>query len=211
MRTIKVIGALIVATCFWGCVNSSQDHLAPLTPMLPQESPVAIVATDNRPQTEIEKTPSGEYLYSGALFAIEGNEKTVATDIANIVHFYGGAKHAYPTTAIPETGPAILFEINHWYSRTLINPEKAPLVVTGHYAGVLKMYYDGKVVATENVEADGETSIIDTYIVFEKEKEETPKLIWDAMLHTANSAQQNGYVAIHAALLKNWTRFNDNY
>jgi hypothetical protein len=205
----RIITLFIMAVCFSGCTNPtpSPKSLAPLTPTLPEESPVAVVVIDKRPAIETERTPSGEYLYSGALFAVEGHEKTVATDITNIIFLHKGAKQVYPTSSIPQSGPAIQFEITHWYSRTLLVPEKAPLIVTGEFSGILTMYIDGEPIAAMNVTADGISTLIDTYIVSEKEKEETPKLIWDAMLNTANSAQQEGYLALHTALLNNWGRF----
>jgi len=208
MKIAKIIAVPALVICVGGCATTGQyvadRRPAPLSPTLPPSVSVAVVAKDVRPKLETEKEPSGEYLYSGALFAVEGNEKTVATDISNIIMQYRGAQRAHPAAEIPKTGPAVLFQIDHWYSRTLRNPEKGPMFVTGQFTGVLVLYLDGEVAATENVAADGITTVIDTFIVFEREKKETPKLIWDGMLSTANSSQQNGYTALHAALLKNW-------
>lgn len=209
MRTVTRIALLIGAIYLGGCATTgrygSPRHLAPLGPTLPVDDVVAVVVSDKRPEVETEKAPSGEYLYSGSLFRTEGNVATVATDLATIIVQYGGACKASPARMIPKAGPALHFEITHWYSRTLRAPEKAPIVVTGEFAGVLTLYRDGNVVATQAIAVDGITSVVDMYIVREKEKEETPQLVWDAMLYTANSSQQYGYAALHAALLRDWS------
>ena len=52
-------------------------------------------------------------------------------------------------------------------------------------------------------------TIISTYIKQEKEKQETPTLIWNAMLAKANSAQQNAYLKVFDFLQQNWPKFQE--
>jgi len=80
--------------------------------------------------------------------------------------------------------------------------------VTGSFDGSLELVRNGSFLASTPIHADGTTSVVDMTIIFEREKKQTPKLIWDAMLNTANSAEQAGYLEIMNSLEKNWHMFS---
>lgn len=193
--------------CLTGCTTTPKsgtrhNSLASLSPKL--SSAVAVAVRDNRPLVEKEKSPSTEYIYSGALFAVDGNEKTVAADLSNLITQYEGAPKAYSTPEIPTQGPAVLFEINHWYSRAPLKTDKSVIVVTGEFSGVLSLYRDGKIIASFTTSAKGNPGVVDTLAFGKKE---ISNLIWNTMLNTANSAQQNGYSKLHSQLLGHWHVF----
>jgi len=207
MNTRFIIIYVLVLLCVTGCASTLKsgtrhNSLPSLSPKL--SSAVAVAVRDNRPLVEKEKDPSTEYLYSGALFSVDGNEKTVATDLSTLIMQYEGASKAYATPEIPTQGPAVLFEMNHWYSRAPLQTDKSVIVVTGEFAGVITLYRDGKIIATFTTSANGDSGVVDTLAIGKKE---ISKLIWNAMLNTANSAQQNGYTKLHSQLLGHWHVF----
>jgi len=198
---------VLVLLSVTGCVATARSgtrhsSLTSLSPKLSSE--VAVAVRDKRPLVEKEKKPSTEYLYSGALFAVDGNEKTVATDLSNLIMQYEGASKAYATPEIPTQGLAVLFEMNHWYSRAPLKSDKSVIVVTGEFAGVITLYRDGKIIATFTTSVEGDSGVVDTLSIGKKE---ISNLIWNAMLNTANSAQQNGYSKLHSQLLGHWHVF----
>ena len=198
---------VLVLLCVTGCVvtprsGTRHSSLASLAPKL--DSAVAVAVRDNRPLVEKEKNPSTGYLYSGALFAVEGNEKTVATDLCNLITQYEGARKAYVTPELPTQGPALLFEMNHWYSRAPLKPDTSVIVVTGEFSGVITLYRDAKIIATFTTSAEGNSGIVDSLAIGKKD---SSNMIWNAMLNTANSALQNGYSKLHSQLLGHWHLF----
>jgi hypothetical protein len=208
MNLRLIFAKILVALCVAGCAITPQpitqrNRPAPLSPQLSPDVAMSVIVRDKRPLVEKEKKPSTEYLYSGALFAVEGNEKTVATDLSNLIMQCGGAHKAYATAELPTQGPALLFEMTHWYSRTPLKADKSLIFVTGEFCGTLSLYRDGKAVASVTSFAKSIPGVVDT-TAFPWENNDNSKLIWKAMMRTANSAQQNGYSAIHAALLEHW-------
>jgi len=204
-RLISVLAILSLAGCASLKFQPSPQRtgLAPLTPPLNPSVAMAVIVQDKRPLVETEKKPSTQFRYSGSLFAVEGNEKTVATDLSNLIVQCGGASKAYPARSVPPHGPALVFEMTHWYSRAPLKPDKTLILVTGEFGGSLSLYRDGKAVVSIEISAKGVPGMIDT-TEFAWQDNENSKLIWNAMMNMANSAQQNGYSAVHRALLEHW-------
>jgi hypothetical protein len=199
----------VIFLCCGGCAVTPAPRERAQTgyrfsPQLPVTTPIQVFVVDKRPTVELEKAASTGYLYSGNLFAVEGNAKTVATDIGKYSVQFGGAQRFEVVEKIPSRGPAISFQLEHWYSRMPRKPEKTPILVTGTFGGTLTLYRDGKLLSSRTFQVEGTKTFLDTYIVFESEKKQTPKLIWNAMLQAANSAQQAGYRELFGILQQTW-------
>ena len=173
-------------------------------PQLSVLTPLQLYVQDTRPSDELASPPSAEYLYSGSIFAVQGNAKTIAEDLGTMAVRFGGAQVTQLVETSPPHGPAISFTLEHWYSRTELKPKKAPLVIRGSFSGVVMLLLDGQVLASRRIQTEGVPSVVDMYIVFDSEKRETPRMIRTGMERTANSSQQQGYAEIASFLQENW-------
>ena len=167
-----------------------------LRPPLNPNTVLQIYVEDARPSTETEKEPSTHYLYSGAVFSTEKNVETIAKALRGVTAKFGGAQNIQLVDRLPSNGLAVIFTLEHWYSRTARRPQRAPIIVDGEFAGTVALQRDGRALATRRIEAKGDPSVLDTYIVFEREKRETQQLIVNAMEQTANSSEQKGYLEL---------------
>ena len=212
MKARLAIIPLSLALLLTGCVITPAPRQGTmptwrLQPPLNPDVALQIYVQDARPAVEIEKKPSTDYLYSGTLFAVDGNALTVGMALRDLIVKYGGARNIHLADTTPSDGTAIVFTLEHWYSRTELKPEKPPIFVTGEFSGTLAIKRDGKVLATQQIRAVGTPSVVDTYIIFDSEKRQTPGLIVKAMERTANFSEQKGYAEIMNVLQDDWHLF----
>ena len=213
LQSMKINVVIAVAVILSGCATPpQQQHEIPsttyrLNPPLDPGKALQVFVEDVRPRVEIEKEPTTDFLYSGSLFSVEGNAKTVAQAIVALVIKFGGTTEACASATNPASGAVIVFRLEHWYSRMARKAEKPPLVVNGQFSGNLILQRDGNEMANRHITANGTPSIVDTYISSEGEKRQTPGLIAKAMEQTANSAEQGGYREIIKYLQETWPRF----
>jgi hypothetical protein len=195
---------LILVGCFAPASHEAPSSTWHLRPPLDPSATLHVYVVESRPAVELEKQPSSDYLYSGALFATEGNARTVAAALGGLSMKFGGATRFQITSQPPSAGPAVVFALEHWYSRTLLKPEKAPILVDGEFSGALTLQRDGRVLASRQVKAQA-SALVDTYIVFEREKRETPRLLAKAMEQCANNAEQKGYAEVMNFFQQSWS------
>jgi hypothetical protein len=204
-----VFGILIISVVGCASVAPARSTTIPnLTPTLDKGITLKIYVEDRRPAVETEKQPSTEFLYSGTLFKIDHNAETIAGDLGNIAIKYEGTKSFSVVNSIPPRGVGIVFKLDHWYSRAPLKSTQAPAVVTGAFKGVLSMVRNGEVVLSKPIERETAT-YIDAFVFKAKEKLEEPRVLWEAMMRTANTAQQNGYMAMYEVLRENWHLLNN--
>lgn len=199
MKIRILISIGIVPFFLTGCLSVPPQGGAPQTynlqPALSPIIPLQIYVQDTRPVLEIEKKPTTDYLYSGAVFNAEDGAETVRMDLRNMVITFGGTQNAESVLEAPTNGVAILFNLEHWYSKTALKPTTSPIIVMGAFGGDITLESDGKILAVTQIEAQGTPTVIDSY---------TPQLVTRGMENTANSAQQKGYAQIMSFLQKNW-------
>jgi hypothetical protein len=222
---MKKIFSFVVILFLTGCLKSpniinstlSSLDLKPtiqkdekaLGPCLPPNVPVKIYVEDKRPKVETEKVPTTDFVYSGALFNLENNRSDISEDLGQMAIKFGGAKIYQIVNEMPKQGPAIILILENWYSKIpKIQENKSYITVYGVFAGEVMMKYDDAILASTNFKEEGLPTIVSTYIKKEKEKQETPTLIWNAMLAKANSAQQKAYLDVFDFLEQNWPKFN---
>lgn len=208
-------GSIIILCSFFlcGCVITNHrsamvEPVIHLNPPLDSQISLLIAGQDERPTVETEKGPSAEYVYTSYFFPVDGNAENVAKEIGDHVVKYGGASTFYVKTMLPLMFPAdavgINFKLEHWYARTPRHPKHAPIIVTGEFAGTLEVQRNGNTLFSRHIQEEGIPTVVDTYIVFESEKKQTPQLIEKAMENTANTAFSKGLAQIMIALQDNW-------
>lgn len=216
MKRVAIAAALALLL---GCVRTTPPPREVsaanyrLRPAFDPGATVQVFVEDDRPHLETEREPSTDFVYSGALFAAEGNAKTVADGISQIIVKFGGAPNARISGIDPASGPAIVFKLEHWYSRYSRAPrksDKSVVLVEGQFSGTVILKRDGKPVATRQITAVGTPSAVDMYVVFDREKRQTAGLFAKAMERTANSAEQNGYREIAKFLQEAWPSFRQS-
>jgi hypothetical protein len=175
-----------------------------LEPQLSSAKELQIYVNDSRPVVEREKDPSTAFLYTGALFAADKSAETVAMDLGAMAVKFGGAQNYQLASSIPTNGPVIIFTLEHWYSRTALNPKSFPVVVEGEFSGTIVLQRNGTALDSRHVEAKGIPTVVDSDINSESDKRETQKLIARAMEKTANSSQQRAYSKIMDFFQETW-------
>lgn len=175
-----------------------------LNPPLDAQISLLIAGQDERPTVETEREPSTEYLYSSYFFPVDGNAENVAKEIGDHVVKYGGALTYSVKNTLPADAIGINFKLEHWYARTLRDPKQPPIIVKGEFAGTLELQRNGHILFSRHIQEEGIPTVVDTYIVFESEKKQTPHLIEKAMENTANTAFSKGLAQIMIALQDNW-------
>ena len=210
MNTKLILVGCVLGLFTAGCVVPRQRQARSpaaiwhFRPQLSPDRPLQLYVRDTRPSDELANPPSAEYLYTGSIFPAAEHAATIAEDLGTLAVQCGGAQTTRAVEASPQLGPAISFTLEHWYARTPLKPEKAPIVIRGSFSGVVMLLLDGQVVASRRIEKEGAPSIVDTYIVSNSEKRQTPGLIRTGMERTANDSQQRGYAVIAEFLQENW-------
>jgi hypothetical protein len=203
--------SIILLSSFFlcGCVITSHrsamiEPVIHLNPPLDPQIPVLIAGQDERPTVETEREPSTEYLYTSCFFPVGGNAKNVAKEIGDHIVKYGGSLTYSVKNTLPADALGINFKLEHWYARTLRDPKQPPIIVKGEFAGTLELQRGGHIIFSRHIQEEGIPTVVDTYIVFESEKKQTPQLIEKAMENTANTAFSKGLAQIMIAIQENW-------
>ena len=211
MNTRTFFAAAFVSLLLAGCVSTTgrkpQKASWRLVPELDPATPLQIYVQDRRPAVELEKTPSTGHVYSGAVFNVQGDAVTVATGLQDLADRFGGAQNIQLAAALPARGPALVFTLDHWYSKAPINLDKPPLTIHGEFSGTIALYRDGRMLASRHISAKGEPSVVGPQIVFDRQRSQTPRVIAGAMERTANSSQQKAYEDIMKFLQPAWRKF----
>jgi hypothetical protein len=215
MKTQHASIILLSSFFLCGCVITSHrsEMIEPVihfTPPLDAQTMLLIAAQDERPTVETEREPSTEYLYTSYFFPVDGNAENVSKQIGDSIVRFGGAQFYFAKNSLPTNAVGINFKLEHWYARTLRDPKQPPIIVKGEFAGMLELQRDGHIIFSRHIQEEGIPTVVDTYIVFESEKKQTPQLIEKAMEDTANTAFSKGLAQIMIALQDNWQQLQTN-